>query len=81
MILNFAFGVAHGDRLLGTVTNKTRFGFTSLKSPVVVINQMVINTNILKLPINCVLAGDQIEQEARKFPVDMFGILKRIFRE
>lgn len=41
-----------------------------------------VNTqSVLTLPIDFVLAGQQIEETPRKFPVDMFGILKRIFRE
>lgn len=44
-------------------------------------NINTVSTQNLNLPINCALGGSQTEEIPRKFSVDMFGILKRIFRE
>lgn len=42
---------------------------------------VTVSTQVLNLPINCVLAGDQPEEKKSRFITDFSGILKSIFGE
>lgn len=84
MIINYSFRKSRGqdNKLWGSSVNKTNFGFLPVgvvaAAPV---NQTVVNTGLLQLPINCVLAGQQPEEKKSKFITDFYGILKNIFGE